>query len=80
VKIRMLVSVGGTIGPHDSPQVGEVIDVDEDMARAWADGERAELADDEKATPSPVETATIGVPERAVRPPATTKRPGPKRT
>jgi hypothetical protein len=39
--IRLLVSVGGDVGGHDSPAAGQQIDVTDDVARAWADGVRA---------------------------------------
>ena len=45
-KIRMLSSVAGAVGSVDSPAVGTVIEVPDDVATVWADGERAELVKD----------------------------------
>lgn len=42
----MLTSVAGTVGGHDTPAVGDVLDVDPATAEAWADGIRAEPADE----------------------------------
>jgi hypothetical protein len=44
-RIRILQSIAG---PDFSWAAGEVVDVDAAAAKAWADGERAELVDDGK--------------------------------
>lgn len=48
VRIRLLTSIQG--GGPVTGQPGDVLEVDATVARVWADGERAELAE----TPVPV--------------------------
>lgn len=43
--IRILQAIGGV---DFSWSPGQVVEVDDETAEAWADGERAELADDGK--------------------------------
>lgn len=60
-KIRILVPVAGT---DFSWAPGDVVDVDEETARAWCDGERAERAADKKRRRRPtVESAVVSPPE-----------------
>lgn len=58
--IRILVPVAGSIGPHDSPAVGAILEVPEPVAEAWADGVRAVRVD----TPAEPEQAIAALPER----------------
>lgn len=48
-KIKLLVGVGGSIGEHQNPIPGSVIEVEDAVADAWADGERAVLVDHKPA-------------------------------
>lgn len=48
-KIKLLVGVGGSIGEHQNPSPGTVIEVEDAVADAWADGVRAELVEEKKA-------------------------------
>ncbi|MFJ8555307.1 hypothetical protein [Streptomyces sp. NPDC093676] len=54
-RIRILQAVGGL---DFSWAPGEEVDVDADTAKAWADGERAELVDDGKKTAGAEKAAT----------------------
>lgn len=48
-KIRMKVGVGGIIGEHAHPKPGDVLEVEDAVAEAWADGVRAELVEQKPA-------------------------------
>lgn len=72
MKIRLLVSFAGQLGEHDSPRIGEVIDVPEGLADALCDGERAERVG--KAAAVVEAAATKGAPERAMKPSAKARK------
>ncbi len=75
-KIKMLTSVAGSVAGHDSPAIGEVIEVSEADAKQWADGERAERVQpekegritSEKRPAGAPESASMAEPERAMKP------------
>lgn len=70
MKVRLLTSFAGALGDYDSPATGTVIDVSPTLGAALcADGRAVALAS------APEAAATVGAPERAMRP-AAAKRKG----
>ena len=68
-RVRFLVSAAGD---EFAAQPGEIVDLPDEAARAWADGVRAELA--ESPRHQAVETATAARRETAVRRPSRRRR------
>lgn len=64
-RVRFLVSAAGA---EFVAQPGDVLELPDEAARAWADGERAELVDVSRETS--VETAVAETRETAIRRPA----------
>lgn len=66
MRIRMLTHVAGELAPGvDAPGYGSVIDVDQAVADAWADGERAELVPDDELGSAEEQIAQVHADARA---------------
>lgn len=73
-KIKLLTSVGGRLGDHESPKQGDVLEVEEAVAAAWADGTRAELVVEEEPEPVTAPAAPEPQPAKKTAARKTTKR------